>query len=87
MCLLSTPSHMWAAVMILPHRVSQVSGSDGKEPACKAGNLGLILRLGRSSGEGNVYPFQYSCLQNSTDRGAWWAKVHGVAKSQTQLNC
>ena len=40
----------------------------------------------RSPGEGNGYPFQYSCLENSTDRGAWWATVHGVAKSRTRLS-
>ena len=39
-----------------------------------------------SPGEGNGYPFQYSCLENSRDRGAWWATVYGVAKSQTQLS-
>ena len=56
-------------------------GSDGKESACNVGDPGLILGLGRSSGEGNGYPFQYSCLENSMDRGAWWSIVHGVAKS------
>ena len=61
-------------------------GSDGKESACNAGDLGLIPGLGRSRGEGNGYPRQYSALENSTDRGAWWATVHGVAKSQTQLS-
>ena len=45
-------------------------GSDSKEPACNAGNLGLIPGSGRSPGEGNVYPLQYSCLENSMDRGA-----------------
>ena len=49
-------------------------------------SLSLIPGSGRSPGEGNGHPLQYSCLENSTDRGAWWAKVHGVAKSQTQLN-
>ena len=44
------------------------------------------LGLGRSSGEGNDYLLQYFCLENSMDRGAWWATVHGVAKSQTQFN-
>ena len=57
-----------------------------KESACTVGDLGLIPGLGRSSGEENGYPFQYSCLENSKDRGAWQAIVHGVAKSQTQLN-
>ena len=56
-------------------------GSDGKESTSNAGNLGLIPGLGRSPRDGNGYPLQYSCLQNSMDRGAWWATVHGVPKS------
>ena len=44
-----------------------------------------IPGLGRPSGEENGYPLQYSCLENPMDRGAWWATVHGVAKSQTRL--
>ena len=56
-------------------------GSDGKESACNAGDLGLIPGSGRVPGEGNGNPPQYSCLENSTDRGNWWATVHGVAKS------
>ena len=48
-------------------------GSEGKESACNAGDLGLIPGLGRSPGEGNGYPLQYSCLENFKDRGAWWA--------------
>jgi len=47
------------------------NGSDGKESACNAGDLGLIPELGRSPGEGKGYPLQYSCLENSMDRGAW----------------
>ena len=58
-------------------------GSDGKESACHAGEPGLIPRLGRSPGEENGYPLWYSCSENSPDRGAWQAPVHGVAKSQT----
>ena len=57
--------------------------SDGKESACNAGYLGSIPGLGRFPGEGNDYPLRYSCLENFMDRGAWWATVHGVAKSQT----
>ena len=53
-------------------------GSDGKESACNAGNLGLIPGLRRSSREGNGNPLQYSCLENSMDRGAWQATVHGL---------
>jgi len=56
-------------------------GSDGKEPAHNAEGLGSIPGLRRSPREGNGYPFQHSCLENSMDRGAWWATVHGVAKS------
>ena len=61
-------------------------GSEGKESACNAGDLVLVPVVGRSPGEGNGYPLQYSCLENSMDRGAWWVTVHGVAKSQTQLS-
>ena len=57
-------------------------GSDGKESAHNAGDLGLIPELGRSSGEGNGYPLQYSCLENSMNRGAWRATVYSVAKNQ-----
>ena len=60
--------------------------SDGKESACNPGDLRPSPGLGRSSGVGNGYPLQYSCLWNPNDRWAWWATAHGVAKSQTQLN-
>ena len=60
-------------------------GSNGKESACNAGDPGSISGLGRSPGEWNGNPLQYSCRENSMDRGAWWATVHGVAKSWTQL--
>ena len=59
-------------------------GSDGQESAYNAGDLGSVLGLERSTGEGNGYPLQYSCLENAMDRGAW--QVHGVAKSRTQLS-
>ena len=58
-------------------------GLDGKESACNAEDPGLIPRLGRSPGEGNGYPLQYSCLENSMDGEARWATIHGVSKSQT----
>ena len=61
-------------------------GSDGKESICNAGDLGSIPGSGRSPGEGNDYPLQHSCLENSMDRGAWWATAHGAAKSQTRLS-
>ena len=50
-------------------------------------DMSSILGLGRSSGEGNGNPHQHSCLENAIDRGVWWATVHEVAKSQTQLSC
>ena len=56
-------------------------GSVVKNLLINAGDMGSIPGLGRSRGEGNGNPFQDSCLVNSTDRGAWWATVHGVAKS------
>ena len=55
-------------------------GSAGKESACDEGDLGSISALGRSPGEKNGYEFQYSCLENATDKGAWWATVHGGYK-------
>ena len=58
----------------------------GKESACQAGDMGLIIGVGRSPGNVNGNPLQYYCLGNPMDRGAWWATVHGVAKSRTQLN-
>ena len=60
-------------------------GSDGKESACNVGDLDSIPGLGRSPGDlqeifVHSNPLQYSCLESSMDRGAWWATVHGVAK-------
>ena len=54
-----------------------------KKPTCKAGDVGLIPGSGRSPREGNGTPFQYSCLENPMDRGAWWATVHGVTELDT----
>ena len=59
-------------------------GSDGKESACSARDVGLIPALGRSSGEENGNPLQYSCLENSMDRGSYWATVHGVESDTTE---
>ena len=56
---------------------------EGKELACNAGDLGSILGSRRSPEEGNSYPLQYSCLENSLDREAWRATIHGVAKNRT----
>ena len=58
----------------------------GKESACNAGDPGSISGLGRSLGEGGGDPLQYSCLENSMDRGVWQATVPGVAKSRTPLS-
>ena len=60
-------------------------GSDGKEIACNAGDPGSIPGERYPEGE-NDHPLQYSCLEKSMDRGSWWATVHGVPKSQTQLS-
>ena len=60
--------------------------TSGKEPACqyrRCRESGLVPGLGRSSGEGNGNPLQYSCLENPMDRGVWWATVHEVSKTQT----
>ena len=57
-----------------------------KVSACNAGDPGLIPEWGRSSGEGNGKPLQYSCLENSMDGGASWATVHGILKSWTRLS-
>ena len=61
-------------------------GSEVKAAACSVGDLGLIPGSGRSPGEGNGNSLQYSCLENPMDGGAWWAIVHGVAKSQIRLS-
>ena len=60
-----------------------LGGSDGEESAHNAGKLDSIPGLKRAPGEGNGYLLQNSCLENSMDRGAWQATVHGMAKSQT----
>ena len=61
-------------------------GLDSKESACNAGDPGLIPGSGTFSGEGNGYPLQYSCLKNSMGSRAWFATVHGVTNSWTQLS-
>ena len=58
-------------------------GSNGKESTCYAEDLGLIPGLGRSPGEGNDIPLQYSCLENPKDRGDWQAVVHRATESDT----
>ena len=61
-------------------------GSEVQVSACNAGDPGSIPGSGRSSGEGNGNPLQYSCLENPMDGGAWQATVHGVGKSRTRLS-
>ena len=70
----------------LLRRLDFPGGSDGKASAYNVGDLGPIPGSGRSPGEGNGNPLQYSGLENPMDGGTWWAIVHGVAKSQTQLS-
>ena len=74
--------------MVLPYTKNRgfPGGSEVKASACNAGDLGLIPGSGRSPGERNGTPLQYSCLENPMDGGAWWATVHRVAKSRTWLS-
>ena len=69
--------------MYLSFNMSSSGGLDGKEFTCSVGDLGFIPGLGRSPGGGHGNPLQYSCLEDSQDRGAWRATVHGVTKSRT----
>ena len=69
--------------MSIDYNLGFPGGSDGKAFACNAGDPGLVPGLGRSPGRGHGNPLQYSCLENSMGRGAWWATVHRVAKSWT----
>ena len=81
-----------SSLLNMPHclyqrfATSSPGSSDGKASARNEGDLGSIPVLGRSPGEGNGNPLQYSCLENPTDGGAWQATVHGVTKSRTQLS-
>ena len=79
-------SALSAFVRILGDVIPVDSGSDGKESTYNAGGPGSIPGSGRSPGEGNGTPLQYSCLENPMDRGAWWATVHGVTKNWTLLS-
>ena len=72
-------NYKWLIILGLPWWLS------GKESACQTGDLGLIPELGRSPGEGNDNPLQYSCLGDPMDREGWQATVHGVAKSWALL--
>ena len=73
-------------LVCLPDIKGFPGSSDGKESAYNAGDLGSIPESGRSPGEGNGNPLQYSCLENPRNGGAWGATVHGVTKSRTRLN-
>ena len=75
---LATEHDLTGIIMLSPKVV--------KESACNAEDPGSTPGLGRSPGEGNGNPLQYSCLENPMDKGAWWATVHGVTKSQTRLS-
>ena len=92
------PSFLSVSIVDLPHpcllpldwqvptaTLGFPAGSAGKESTCHVGDLGSIPGLGRCPGEGKRYPLQYSGLENSMDRGAWWAVVHGVSESQIWL--
>ena len=72
--------------LITPVFLGFPCSSAGRESARSVGDLGLIRVSGRSPGEGYGNPFQYSCLENPIDRGAWQAIVHGITKSRTQLS-
>ena len=73
-------------ILLFTTAAHSTGGSDGEESACSAGDLDSIPGSGRSLGEGNGYPLQYSGPENSMDRGAWRPTVHGVAKSRTRLS-
>ena len=76
-----------ACIPLLPDQCLDFPGGlDGKESTCNAGDPGSVPGLGRFPGGENCYPLQYSCLENSLDRGAWRATDHGVTRRQTQLN-
>ena len=79
------PLYLWNSESSYPVIDSILHSSVSKESACDAGDLGLIPGLGRSPGEGNGNPLQYSCLENPMDRGAWQVTVHGVARVRCDL--
>ena len=69
------------SIINLLHPMHTSGGPLVKNPPANAGDTDLVPALGRSLGEGNGTPLQYSCLGNPVDRGAWWATVHGVAET------
>ena len=78
--------HDWATFTSLHLSLGFPRGSNRKEFACNARDLGSVPGLERSPGEGHDNPLQYSCLENPMDWGAWWATVHGITKSWTWLS-
>ena len=72
--------------IIIYHQSGFPGGLEGKASTCSAGDLASIPESGRSPGEGNGNPLQYSCLENPMDGGAWEAAVHGVTRSRTRLS-
>ena len=86
-CIIQATNQLWSSFWSCLLVASGFpGGSDGKASASNVGDLGLIPPSGRSPGEGTGYPLQYSCLENSMNRGAWRATVHGVTNSRTWLS-
>ena len=83
-------NHYITGVEMVVYQFTNMKGFPGssvsKESACSAGDLGSIPGSGRSPREGNSKPLQYPCLENPLDSEAWWAAVHGIAKSWAQLS-
>ena len=79
-------SHLIIHHMFIQWTLWSIYGSGVKNPPASVGDVGSIPGLGRSPGEGNGNLLQYSCLKNSKDRGAWWATVRGLAKTQTGVS-
>ena len=77
----SSAGEMTEYTLLSSHNTT-LFGSDGEESACNAGDPGSIPGLVKYTGEGNGNPLQYSCLENSMGRRAWWGAVHRVAKSR-----
>jgi len=84
--ILSHLRKLGASIIFITSSCLSLGASDGKESACNTEDLVLTPGFGRSPGVGNGNPLQEFCLENPLDRGAWWATVHGVAKSWTRLS-
>ena len=80
---ISTVYLKWQSVDTVDYGTGFPGSSVVKNPPANARHMGSVPGSGRSTGEGNDNPLQYSCLENPVDRGAWWATVHGVTKGQT----